>query len=61
MAGSKGAISYTTLFPMVKRMRMAYKDGDMGTAREIQRRLLEYDALINNFGGKCSTQSTFNI
>ena len=57
VAGSKGAISYTTLFPMVKRMRMAYKDGDMGTAREIQRRLLEYDALINNFGGKSAARN----
>ena len=29
----------------------------MGTAREIQRRLLEYDALINNFGGKSAARN----
>lgn len=57
VAGSKGAISYTTLFPMVRNMHVAYKNSDMGTARDIQRRLLEYDALIGKYGSKSAARN----
>ena len=57
VAGSKGAISYTTLFPMVKNMHVAYESGDMDTARDIQRRLLEYDEIIGQYGSKSAARN----
>ena len=56
-AGSKGAISYTTIFPMVQKMRAAYESGDMDAARKIERDIIEYGALINTYGAKSAARN----
>jgi N-acetylneuraminate lyase len=51
-SGSGGAISYTTIFPYVKQMQQAYAGGNFVEAQEVQRTILEYDAVVGSFGGK---------
>ena len=51
-AGSDGAISYTTIFPYVAQMRTAYESNNMDKARDIQRTIFEYDAIVGKYGGK---------
>ena len=55
-AGSKGAISYTTIFPMVAEMRDAWQTSSFTKAREIQRKISEIGSLINAHGGKSAAR-----
>ena len=55
--GSKGAISYTNIFPLVAQMRAAFARGDMAAAQAVQRQVLQWDALISTFGGKSAARN----
>lgn len=50
--GTKGAISYTTIFPIVRQMATAFARGNFSEAQAQQRRIDTYDAIISKFGGK---------
>jgi len=50
--GSRGAISYTTIFPTVRKMQRAYSSADFASAQQHQRTVSKYDAIIAKFGGK---------
>ena len=55
--GSKGAISYTTIFPLARQMQQAYEKGDFAAAQEAELSILAYGAIINQFGGKPAARS----
>ena len=55
--GSKGAISYTTIFPLARQMQQAYAKGDFAGAQQAQLSILAYDAIIGQFGGKPAARS----
>ena len=57
VAGSKGAISYTNIFPMVRDMHAAFKSNAMEKAREIQRQILTIDMMVGKFGGKSAARN----
>ena len=56
-SGSKGAISYTTIFPLARQMQQAFAAGDFARAQALQRSILAYDAIIGQFGGKPAARS----
>jgi N-acetylneuraminate lyase len=51
-AGSMGAISYTTIFPYARKMQEAFSGGDFAKARDAERTIQEYSAIIGEYGGK---------
>ncbi len=55
--GSKGAISYTTIFPLARQMQQAYAKGNFAGAQQAQLSILAYDAIIGQFGGKPAARS----
>lgn len=57
VAGSKGAISYTTMFPLVRRMQRAFAAGLMETARQVQRSIFTYDNIVSKYGGKAAARA----
>jgi len=57
VSGSKGAISYTNIFPLVQKMRQDYENHDMAAARDLQRKVIEWDVLVNQFGGKSAARN----
>lgn len=56
-AGSKGAISYTTVFPLARQMQEAFVVGDLQRAQQIQRKIFEYDSVISKYGGKAGARA----
>ena len=57
VAGSSGAISYTTIFPIVKQMYSAYAKGQMTLSRSLERQILKYNALIHEYGSKSAARN----
>merc|ERR1711920_325654 len=55
--GSKGAISYTTVFPFVQQMQQAFAASDFNKARDLQRTIFKYDAIISKYGGKAGARA----
>jgi N-acetylneuraminate lyase len=55
--GSKGAVSYTTVFPFARQMHQAFVAGDVQKAQKIQRKIFEYDSLISKYGGKAAARA----
>lgn len=56
-AGSKGAIGYTTMFPLIRRMQEAFAAGDLVKAQEIQRNIFAYNSLVSKYGGKAAARA----
>merc|ERR1712050_557232 len=55
--GSKGAISYTTIFPLARQMQQAFASTDFTKARDIQRIIFTYDEIISKYGGKACARA----
>lgn len=55
--GSKGAISYTTVFPLARKMQQAFASGDFKKAQAIQRSIFTYDGIISKYGGKAAARA----
>ena len=55
--GSKGAISYTTIFPTVRKMEQAFTAGVLDKARELQRDVFVWDGIVGKFGGKAAARA----
>jgi len=55
--GSKGAISYTTVFPLARQMQLAFAASDFSKARDLQRTIFKYDAIISKYGGKAAARA----
>jgi len=51
-SGSSGAISYTTIFPYVKKLYDAFASGNYQKAQSYERTILKYDAIVGQYGGK---------
>merc|ERR1719359_1776735 len=56
-AGSKGAISYTTVFPLAREMQRAFAAGKMEDARHFQRKIFVYDSIVSKYGGKAGARA----
>lgn len=57
VVGSKGAISYTTVFPLARELEQAFSAGNFEQARKLQRTILKYDAIIGKYGGKAAARA----
>jgi len=55
--GSKGAISYTTVFPLARKMQQAFASGNFQEAQAVQRTIFAYDRIISKYGGKAAARA----
>jgi N-acetylneuraminate lyase len=55
--GSKGAISFTTQFPLARSMQKAFSSGDLAGAQALQRSIFVYDGIIGKYGGKAAARA----
>lgn len=56
-SGSKGAIAYTTMFPLAKKMSKLFNAGKFEQARSVEREILKYEGIVNAYGGKAGARA----
>merc|ERR1719231_474754 len=56
-SGSKGAIAYTTMFPLAKKMSKLFNAGKFEQARSVEREILKYEGIVTAYGGKAGARA----